>query len=137
MAVATMDEALDMTTPLKKKAQIVAALDMPGIPAGTKGRVTFVAGFDWIRYWVRWENGVTRGSMNRATLVRPGEPYGEELAAILAAAAAAPTAESVVDGGSAGGGEAGSTDGGVTVAGVHIPAHLLDRSKQRRQLLGG
>jgi hypothetical protein len=123
----------DRTTPLKRKDRVVAAVDLPGIPAGTTGRVTMVSGFDWIRYWVRWDNGVQRGSMNRKHLVRPGEPYGEELAELEAAAAeveAAPAAE-VADGG---GGE--GDGGGVTVAGVLIPAHLLERSKKRREVLG-
>ena len=131
-ALASEPTLPDRTTPLKKKDQVVAAVDMPGIPAGTRGKVTFVAGFEWIRYWVRWENGITRGSMNRSTLVRPGEPYGEELAR-LEAEATAPAA--AAEGGDGGAAEGGAGDG-VTVAGVLIPAQLLERSKNRRELLG-
>jgi len=122
----------DRTTPFKMKDRVVAAVDLPGIPAGTEGKVFFVAGFDWIRYWVRWDNGVTRGSMNRKVLVRPGEPFGAELAELEAAAtevAAAP-AGAADEGGGPTGGE------GVTVAGVLIPAHLLERAKKRREVLG-
>jgi hypothetical protein len=134
-ATATPPTLPDRTTPLRKKDRVVAAVDLPGIPAGTTGKVTFVAGFDWIRYWVRWDNGVQRGSINRKHLVRPGEPFGEELAALEAAAAevaAAPAAAAGEDAAGAG----GETGEGVTVAGVLIPAHLLERSKKRRELLG-
>lgn len=114
--------------PLKRKDRVVAAFDLPGIPAGTPGRVIMVAGFTWIRYWVRFENGVERGSIHRKDLVRPGEPIGEELAE-LRANAEAPVA-AAEGGGDAGGG------GGVEVAGVLIPQHLIDRSKKRREALG-
>lgn len=118
------------TEPLKRKDRVVAAVDMPGIPAGTEGKVIMVAGFTWIRYWVRWANGVERGSINRANLVRPGEPYGAELLE-LRANAEAPVA-------AAGGGDAAAAagGGGVEVGGVMIPQHLLDRTKKRRELLG-
>jgi hypothetical protein len=131
--MATATAARDDT--FRKKERVVAVVDFPGIPAGTAGKVTFVAGFDWIRYWVRWDNGVTRGSINRKHLVRPGEPYGAELAELEAAAAAMASAPAAGDG-EAGGEAAGGGGEGVTVAGVHIPAHLLERSKKRRELLG-
>ena len=130
---APVRELPDRASPLKRKDRVVAATDLPGIPAGTTGKVFFVAGFDWIRYWVRWDNGVERGSINRKHLVRPGEPFGAELAELEAAAAQMASAPA-----SAGGADAGSggDGGGVTVGGVHIPSHLLDRSKARRELLG-
>ena len=132
-ATAPTRELPDRATPLKRKERVVAAMDLPGIPAGTTGKVFFVAGFDWIRYWVRWDNGVERGSINRKALVRPDEPYGDELAELEAAAAA--LASTPASAGS-GGGEAGGGGGGVTVGGVLIPQHLLDRSTTRRELLG-
>ena len=130
---APVRELPDRESPLKRKERVVAATDLPGIPAGTTGKVFFVAGFDWIRYWVRWDNGVERGSINRKHLVRPGEPFGAELAELEAAAAQIASTPA-----SGGGADAGSGDGGggVTVGGVHIPSHLLDRSKARRELLG-
>ena len=36
----------------------VAAVDLPGVPAGTPGRVAVANGFSWRRYRVRFENGV-------------------------------------------------------------------------------
>lgn len=133
-ATAPVRELPDRTTPLKRKDRVVAAVDLPGIPAGTEGTVFFVHGFEWVRYWVRWDNGVERGSMNRKHLVRPGEPYGEELAALEAEAAERGAAAGDEAAAEAGGGDGGS--GGVTVGGVLIPAHLLERSKKRRELLG-
>lgn len=119
------------TDTLRRKEKVVAAVDMPGIPAGTPGKVTMVSGFDWIRYWVRFDNGVVRGSINRSKLARPGEPVGAEREA-LAAAAAAPAAST-----NGAAPEAASAGGeGVTHAGVLIPAHLLERSKKRREVLG-
>ena len=56
-----------------RKANAFAAVDLPGIPAGTKGKVTRRRGSTWIRYWVRFDNGVIRGSMNRKHLARPTE----------------------------------------------------------------
>jgi hypothetical protein len=36
---------------------VVAAVDLPDVPAGTKGRVKVADGFAWRRYTVRFENG--------------------------------------------------------------------------------
>src|SRR3954462_7573393 len=58
---------------LRRKERVVAAVDMPGIPEGTAGKVIVVEGLTWIRYWVRFSNGVVRGSINRKHLARPGE----------------------------------------------------------------
>src|SRR3954469_3924267 len=58
---------------LRRKERVVAAVDMPGIPEGTAGKVIVVEGLTWIRYWVRFENGVVRGSLNRKHLARPNE----------------------------------------------------------------
>lgn len=131
MSAAVLPEpVLPDTAPLKRKDRVVAAVDLPGIPAGTEGRVIMVSGFSWVRYWVRFDNGVERGSISRSQLVRPGQPYGRELAE-LRANAAAPAAAS--DGPVA---AAAGDAGGVEVAGVMIPAHLIERSKKRRELLG-
>lgn len=121
------------TDALRRKERVAAAVDMPGIPAGTPGKVIMVAGFEWIRYWVRFENGVVRGSISRDKLARPGEPVGAEREA-LQAAAAAPVAASNGDAGEAGG--AAASGEGIMHAGVLVPAHLLERSKNRRTALG-
>ena len=49
---------------------------MPGVPAGTRGKVTLVNGFAWIRYRVYFENGADIGSLDRAQLVPEDEWEG-------------------------------------------------------------
>lgn len=44
--------------------RVTAATDLPGVPSGTKGTVALANGFVWKRYWVRFENGVTLGSLD-------------------------------------------------------------------------
>ena len=118
---------------LARKERVVARQDLPGIPAGTGGKVTVVEGLTWIRYWVRFDNGVIRGSVNRADLARPAEwtelqrrrEAGEDLED------AKPT-----DGASGGGSATpGAAAEGVLVNGVTVPGHLIERSKVRRELL--
>jgi len=58
---------------LRKREKVVAAVDLPGVPAGTPGRVVLEAGFRWFRYWVRFENGVEMGSVGREKLMRRAE----------------------------------------------------------------
>ena len=118
------------TDTLRRKERVVAAVDMPGIPAGTPGKVTFVEGLTWIRYWVRFDNGVVRGSINRSKLARPGEELGaarDEAAVVETNGDAAAAADA---------GAGGAADDGVMHGGVLVPAHLLDRSRARREALG-
>ncbi|MGI8662465.1 MAG: hypothetical protein ACR2LQ_04530 [Acidimicrobiales bacterium] len=119
---------------LSLKDRVVAAKDLPGIPAGTPGKVSFVQGFTWIRYWIRWDNGVLRGSMNRNVLATPGEwkRLEERRALGLADDDTAAGAVAAADDGA---GEALAA--GAVVNGVSIPAMLLERSKARRALLTG
>jgi hypothetical protein len=42
----------------RRRQKIVAAVDLPGVPAGTFGKVWFVSGVTWIRYHVAFDNGV-------------------------------------------------------------------------------
>ena len=120
---------------LKVKEKVVAARAMPGIPEGTRGKVVMVAGFEWIRYWVRFENGIARGSIDRKKLARlkdwetiqaararGEEDFGE---AVGPAAAAADDGDAAAASGES-----------VTYAGVAIPGNLIERSKKRRELLG-
>jgi hypothetical protein len=61
------------TDELKRRDQVVAAVDLPGVPAGTPGRVMIRNGLRWIRYRVRFDNGAEIGSLDRAQLARPGD----------------------------------------------------------------
>jgi hypothetical protein len=38
--------------------KVVATVDLDGVPAGTKGRVILANGFNWLRYRVRFDNGI-------------------------------------------------------------------------------
>ena len=123
---------------LRKKEKVVAARSMPGIPEGTAGKVFMVSGFEWIRYWVRFDNGQVRGSIRRNQLARLAEwdeiqarrARGEDEPG--AAADGADAAAGDGDGGSA----ASSSGEGIVHDGVLVPQHLLDRSKNRRAALG-
>lgn len=125
------------TDTLRKGEKVVAATALPGVPEGTRGKVVMVSGLTWIRYWVRFENGVVRGSIRRRELARPGE--WEEILERRARGEEEPVAAS--DGTAAGapeddGAEASASGEGVTINGVLVPAHLLERSKRRREALG-
>lgn len=41
-----------------RKDKVLAAQDLAGVPQGTPGVVVIVTGLSWIRYRVRFENGV-------------------------------------------------------------------------------
>jgi hypothetical protein len=132
-----MAKVTDLYAPLKKNEKVIATRDLPGVPAGTKGKVKLWAGFNrpgsWARYWVFFENGVELGSVPGDTLVRAKlwdrhlaeqERLEREGPALVAAS---PTAAA------SGAEDAAPSDGG---AGSRIPAHLLEWSKNRRKALG-
>jgi len=56
---------------LARNAKVIAAVDLPGVPAGTRGKVKVVNGFRWIRYWVRFANGLDIGQISEDQLVSP------------------------------------------------------------------
>ena len=120
--------------PLALKDRVVAAKDLPGIPAGTAGKVSFVQGFTWIRYWVRWDNGVLRGSMNRNVLATPAEWRRLEE---RRAQGLTDDDEAGADAAASGDGAGEAVEAGAVVNGVSVPAMLLERSKARRALLSG
>jgi hypothetical protein len=56
-------------TPVFSQHQKVAAAhDLPGVPAGTTGKVLLVNGFSWVRYRVRFDNGTERGMLSAVDL---------------------------------------------------------------------
>jgi hypothetical protein len=57
----------------RRHEKVVAAVDLPGVPAGTPGKVFLASGIDWIRYRVRFENGVEIGTLDRAALAGKAE----------------------------------------------------------------
>jgi hypothetical protein len=52
----------------KRHQKVVAAVDLPGVPAGTPGKVAYVAGLTWIRYHVQFDNGAVVSSLDAAQL---------------------------------------------------------------------
>lgn len=60
----------DAREDLRRRDRVAAAEDLPGVPAGTTGRVIVVNGFTWRRYWVRFDNGANVGQLDRAQLTR-------------------------------------------------------------------
>lgn len=53
----------------RRRQKVVAATDLPGVPAGTFGKVWFVSGLTWIRYHVVFDNGVEIANVDGAQLV--------------------------------------------------------------------
>ena len=49
-----------------------AAVDLPGVPAGTEGKVILANGFNWLRYRVRFKNGAEVADLDGRQL----EPIG-------------------------------------------------------------
>ncbi|HVM65583.1 MAG TPA: hypothetical protein VMU14_12030 [Acidimicrobiales bacterium] len=48
----------------RQHQKVAAAHDLPGVPAGTTGKVLLVNGFSWVRYRVRFDNGAERGMLS-------------------------------------------------------------------------
>jgi len=51
---------------------VQATVDLPGVPAGTSGKVILANGFNWLRYRVRFENGAEVADLD----ARQIEPIG-------------------------------------------------------------
>ncbi len=112
------------TKDLSKQQRVVAATNLKGVPEGTSGHVMLANGLDWVRYWVKFENGVEMGSLHRNKLVieEDWDLYLEEREA------GAVAVEEAGDSDDEESSDAGS-GGGVEVNGVLVPQLLLDRTK--------
>jgi hypothetical protein len=115
---------------LARHDKAVANIDLPGVPAGTRGKVLQKTGLTWIRYRVRFDNGVEHGLLDGRHLTRPRDfvPLDQRT--------------DVVDegpGADAGNGAAAADDGaGAGDAADNpygVPAHLIERSKKARERL--
>ena len=116
---------------LRKGAKVVARTALRDVPEGTAGKVVLVAGLTWIRYWVRFENGISLGTVDRKALATPEEwrrhLNGEEDEVATGAA---------TDGDDAGGEAAADEGGGATTPnGTFVPQKHLDRAKAARARL--
>jgi hypothetical protein len=113
----------------KRNETVMNLDDLPGVPAGTKGRLYMVEGFTWTRYRVLFENGVDVGSLDGSVLARPRDfeaALERRRQAAEAEAVASEAAEEADD-------DAADAGDAKTVNGVTVPAHLLARSKQARE----
>jgi hypothetical protein len=58
---------------LKGHDRVVATVDLPGVPAGTEGKVLLANGFNWLRYRVLFANGVELGDLDQRNLAPTGK----------------------------------------------------------------
>lgn len=118
---------------LRKGDKVVATTDLRGVPEGTSGKVIIVDGLTWIRYWVRFDNGTSIGSVPRAKLATPDQwrrrhDVVEDTNGPGDAAAADDGGGAADDDGAGGGGKA-------TPSGTMVPQKLIDRSAAARTRL--
>lgn len=59
------------STPFVKNESVVSLVELPGVPAGTEGKIKLSNGIDWQRYWVFFENGIDVGQVDATLLSRP------------------------------------------------------------------
>jgi hypothetical protein len=118
-------EAID----LDRHDKVRANIDLPGVPAGTRGKVLQKTGVTWIRYRVLFDNGVEVGLLDGRHLVKPKEFVPVDQRVAVEKAEAVPDAAA---GGDDGGGAAAAADNP-----YGVPAHLLERSKRARERLAG
>lgn len=118
---------------LRRKETVKAAVDLQGVPEGTVGRIMLSIGLTWIRYWVRFDNGVEMGSIHREKLVRAAEldTFLEERERALTEA---PAQDETSEAGDAA--DDTSAGGGASVNGVQIPQLLLDRTQSALDRFG-
>jgi len=119
------------TKVLSKQQRVVATRNLKGVPEGTEGHVMLSNGLDWVRYWVKFDNGVEMGSLHRNKLVsaEDWDRYLEEREAgslSLEVATDSPDEQSDDSG----------SGGGVEVNGVLVPQLLLDRTKSALERFG-
>jgi hypothetical protein len=114
MATATLNT-------LAPKTRVVSTVDMKGVPRGTTGKVIFVQGLSWIRYWVLFDNGIRVGTLDRSKLATLADwenkaDASSDVVAVAGGAVAAVSSDAAGAGESIGG----------------VPAHLLEKSKAAR-----
>ncbi|MFM8863006.1 MAG: hypothetical protein ACKOIA_11230 [Acidimicrobiia bacterium] len=71
---------ISTTRDFRRRQKVAAAVDLPGVPAGTPGKVWFVTGVTWIRYHVVFDNGVELANVDGAQIVDRKE-YAAKVAA--------------------------------------------------------
>ena len=120
-----------LSTDLPKHQEVKAATDLKGVPEGTQGRIMLSNGLDWIRYWVKFDNGIEMGSIHRDKLVRVDE-WDQYL---LDRESGALIKETISEGSDLDDASE-SSSGGVEVNGVLVPQLLIDRTKAALERFG-
>jgi hypothetical protein len=117
-----MSAAVLTPVDLKRHQKVRAWTDLPGVPAGTFGKVLQISGVSWIRYRVLFDNGVEHGLLDGRHIVDPKKwvPVEERVEEEAAADTAAADGDGAADTTAAADNPFG------------IPAHLLERAKAAR-----
>ena len=127
-----MDKTASDSQILRKGAKVVARTELRDVPEGTTGKVILVAGFSWIRYWVRFDNGESLGTVDRKFLATPDEWQrflnGDEELASTSGPSSSDGDDAGADDGDAGGGK-------TTANGTFVPQKFLDRAAAARARL--
>jgi hypothetical protein len=76
-----MSPTISTDRKFRRRQKVVATADLPGVPAGTFGKVWFVSGVTWIRYHVDFENGVEIANVDGNDLRDRKEFLAEQQAA--------------------------------------------------------
>ena len=63
-----MGTSISTEREFRRRQKVVAAVDLPGVPAGTFGKVWFVSGVTWMRYHVAFENGEELANVDGGSL---------------------------------------------------------------------
>jgi hypothetical protein len=63
-----MRATISTTKVFKRRQKVVAAVDLPGVPAGTFGKIWIVSGVTWIRYHVAFDNGGELANLDASQL---------------------------------------------------------------------
>lgn len=53
--------------------RVRSTVDLPGVPAGTEGKVLLANGFNWQRYRVLFVNGVEAGDLDQRNIEATGK----------------------------------------------------------------
>ena len=112
---------------LRRHEKVRANIDLPGVPAGTPGKVLQATGLTWLRYRVLFANGVQQGLLDGRHLVKPKDfvPVDQRVAVV-----ADRRQRRRRRGGRRRRGRAVAADNA-----FGVPAHLLERSKKARERL--
>jgi hypothetical protein len=77
----------------RKRQKVAATRDLPGVPAGTAGRVVLIGGYAWVRYRVAFANGVELGMLHAEDLTTQAQAEAAAEAEVTAARRAEREAE--------------------------------------------